>query len=302
MTSTATDPNQNATESHVMSEPNVFEAGSPDAGTQVDGAGDELEIEVVGQEPDAEEGAAASAEPTRDDGELERLRAELAERDQAIRDRDEVLDEVHRKMEADPELRKRLSANGSPSDDLVSMFNETIDTAFTPESGQALRQALGPIVERIAKIEQGLGGQRQRLQQIGQAVGTHQFREQLGEQGVSAAEQAAPAFQAHMKRLRGRREFQSLEARSPNFAAEMAASSWKASRAQTNGNADDRRRIASAKATRGGSQPSRGSSTAEKIIRIKKLARGGHVDQAQRIRLEAAEQGKPIPTIEYYTD
>ena len=282
-----------AAEAHVADEI-VEEGGSPDESTRADGEGE--------GSADTNQSSGADGASTTPDEVVTSAQEELAELRAELAHRNGILDELNDRMERDPALRKMLSESGggtSQDKDAVSHFEKVLNDEFTPEAAAALRKVLSPIIQEHAQLKKEVGGTRSRVAGMARTVGASKFRGALEENGVAASVQSSKQFQRHLKVMRARPEFQRLEARSPQFAAEMAAGQWTASRARANGWKGEQSRVATAKTGRSGNAPARGSASSEKVIQIKKVRGGGHVDRAAEIRFKAQEAGKPVPQIRY---
>lgn len=280
------------------------EGGSPEVDERVDDIDAGLLEDVDLEESESTEDEAPPEESPDDSGEepakyaeqIEDLRSELAERD-------EIIGAIRDRMDRDPAFRKMLeggSGTEPEAEDPVAHFQKAIRDGLTPEAATVIEDALSPVLEEITRLKGELKNVKPTMQRLARNVGSAQFQEALADSGVAPAVQRSRDFQKHLKRLRGKSDFQRLESRSPAFAADYAASKWQATKARVMGYKDERARVESAKGGRGGDVRARSSALAEKVVRIKRDSGTGHVDRAAAVRLKAEMEGKPMPKIEYY--
>jgi len=274
-------------------------AGDIDMGGSPDDvrADDEVRSEEqVGDDPGEESGDLG--DPEGPDPNAQRI-ADLESR---LAEANNLLGQVGDEMERDPEFAARVRQIGrgaDTSEDLVGAVRQVINESLEPESARAMSAVMEPILQRLARLEQMQAGMAPSVQRLQKEVGSRQFVEALDVNGVPASVFRSDGFQSHLRALRGQPEFQRLEARSPQFAAEHAAAKWNLSRATKTGNADERSRITAAKNGRSARRAPGSPSLADEIIKIKRQPGGGHLNVAARRRAEFVQKKGKLPTIVY---
>jgi hypothetical protein len=210
-------------------------------------------------------------------------------------------------MDRDPEFEKRVLravGQGGPDEglDVAEHFERTLrdpNSGLTSDAAEVMLRAMKPFFQRYGAMERATRAHGTQVESLTRAVGSTRFVERLDQEGVPADVQRSADFQRHLAGLRGEREFQAVESRSPEFAASHAAARWLAQRSRRAGWKDDRQRVESARRARGADAPARGASQAARVVRIERLPHGAHVEHAGRVRLEAVSKGQPAPTIEF---
>ena len=214
----------------------------------------------------------------------------------------EIVDDVYQRMQRDPELARRLGANGgSGAQEAVSLYDQvetSLREGLKPEAADAVLKALGPLVKDYERMKHEYeGAVRPRLDNLSRVVGSTEYVRALTDNGISQEVQKSQQFQKFSRGLE-----QSLRGiRDQGLRAEFVANKWVAGQVRRNGYKDTRATIDTAKNGRGGSAPGRGASLAEKIVHIKRTPSdpSSHVAQAHSVRVQYAKAGKPIPRIEY---
>lgn len=282
------------------------EGGSPgDWDTRVDDEG-EGEPEVEPTEGNAEadeqqEGEGEEPKPEVSDDKVSELTEQLEELKAELAERDGILAEIQAEMRVNPALRKMLSGgrdtDDEPADPLVTALS-TIDEKFLPDSADGLKTLMKPVFDELLRLRKEVATVKPSVQQLARTHGQSRFTMTLAENGVGADVLTSKPFQKLLKEMRHDREFQSLEARNPEFAARYAADRWTAKRARTNGWKDEQSRIATAKGGKNGSAPGRGASTAVRVVEVEIDPDTDYIGKAHRIRSEA-ERAKENVRIKY---
>lgn len=302
MSSVAT--NDTDTSTHVT---DPVEGGSPgDWDTRVDDEGEgEPKVEQAegGAETDEQKvGEGEEPKPEVSDDKVSELTEQLEELKSELAKRDEVLAAIDAEMQVNPALRKMLSGGrGADADEhedpLVNALS-TIDQTFLPDSASGLKTLMKPVFDELLRLRKEVATVKPSVQQLARTHGQSRFTMTLAENGVGADVQVSKPFQKLLKEMRHDREFQSLEARNPEFAARYAADRWTAKRARTNGWKDEQSRIATAKGGKNGSAPGRGASTAVRVVEVEIDPDIDYIAKADGIRREA-ERAKENVRIKY---
>lgn len=278
------------TTSHVT---DPVEGGSPgDWDTRVDD--EEEKVEAEGEEPEAsaetdetQKGAPEEGKPEVSDDKVSELTEQLEELKAELAEREQILSAIRDEMQVNPALRKALGGRGAeadePEDPIVKALS-TIDEKFLPDSAEGLKAAIKPVVDELLRLRKEVAAVKPSVQQLARTHGQSRFTSTLAESGVGADVQASKPFQKLLKEMRHDREFQSLEARNPEFAAQFAANKWIARSTRVNGWKDEQSRIATAKGGKNGSAPGRGASTAVQVFEVEMDPDGDPIAEAHRLR------------------
>lgn len=268
--------------------------GSPSTETEPladDGLGSEAQGDAPQEEtPETE----VTPEPEPDSGAVQV--AQLARENAELRG---IVDEVYDRMRQDPELAKRLGSSGTPQEDSAyEHFERTVSdetSGLKPEAAKLMLKALGPTLKRLDGLVQENAQLRSQVSGVARSVGSTEFTGRLASLGIPKEVQESKPFQRMLSELRGTRDYKRLEGGSATFAAEVAGNRWIADRARQGAWRTQRAVADTAKTGRNGSAPSRGASTAEKIVEL--VRDGTQVERADELRVAAAKAGKPLPKI-----
>lgn len=269
--------------------------GSPSE--EVIQAGDDVEDTFLEETPESEEDQSVTETPADGKGDGPSASEAEAERIADLESRlafsEDILNEVRQRMNADPELRAKLS-NGSTAPDWRASSLKILRDKVQPAAAEALVEALSPVFDRLDRLERDYETvTKPAVGSLSQTVGSTEFVNSLADNGISPETMKSKPFVKHLQVLRQDPNFRRNEAESKSYAGRLAAKEWIATRTTLNGNRDEQSRLRTAKAGRFSSEPSRGAASAERVYKIERVPGDPQaaVDQAHKLRIAAVKKG-----------
>lgn len=199
----------------------------------------------------ADAGGAPVAETVQPEADLERVKQMAAEYE-SKREMIGNLEALRELIDGDAELKttvlrkiQGLPADGGPARGFARVEQEIKEAFADDASTQGLSRTLKIAFEEA--VNEAVSRLEPRVKAVDRMVAGSQFEKALMKHGVPSESFSTKSFQDHIQEQRANRSFRMLEESDPQYAAQIAATSWSA-RSGARSSADiDRRRIEAAK-------------------------------------------------------